>query len=400
MRIQFDVTITQLPIVRLDDAAVTRRMCIELCYETSFWNEFFEFQLPKTASAISILCSLVLIIELLQDFTHRQSRRRHRTQQQLRTLGAGGEHRHHHHQQQQHVISKVLFSVCVGDVLFSLGWFLGTWAGDKENTVYAKKTFGTQGTCTFQGFLLQFAGLGGIVSNAYLGVVFWRMINVGCNFNYELSTRGQRVTNISLLGIWLVAFGVACIPLSMDMYHTTGPCCWIAGDGDNGHNDAILWSVALQVIPLFLVVLIDTILMCRIYYTVSRRLSPAASSNANNNNINNNNFTTTKGELDYNSSSSSCGGDGISDGGRAMAVISSDTTTTSISKTSRFEAEDEMAKSSLAAFQPQLHQQHQQHYTSTESVYGNAPSYETETTSEDDNVHQSSSSSMSWFSSA
>lgn len=84
---------------------------------------FAEIYLPKVAGAISILCSLVLITEILKDAkVSRNTNRQHQRggRQTTTTAAASLRGRGSRGVGGPSAIAKLLFSVSVGDVFFSL----------------------------------------------------------------------------------------------------------------------------------------------------------------------------------------------------------------------------------------------------------------------------------------
>jgi hypothetical protein len=84
---------------------------------------------PKVGAALSWVGSSCIIAEVLSD---RKSTR------------AGSR-----------PISRLLLGMSVADFIFSVAWFLTTWASPK-GTAHAHWAMGTIATCELQGFLLQF----------------------------------------------------------------------------------------------------------------------------------------------------------------------------------------------------------------------------------------------------
>ena len=180
-------------------------------------------------------------------------------------------------------------------MLYYSAWVIGTWAVDKDSpwgkgltrgSVY----YGTAATCSAQGFILQFSGLASLLSNASLAIVFLWMIqskSIGWREDVRQTYKLHAWVNKSTIFVWIVSLIVATVPLALDMYHGTGPVCWIAAEpygctetwslppdveetnctsGDN----ATLYGAVFQAVPVTLVVLVDAIIMCRIYSIVRR----------------------------------------------------------------------------------------------------------------------------------
>ena len=81
--------------------------------EEEIASRFFitEVYFPKIAAAFSILCSTILILEIIKDIRRNRSNNNNNGQRRRGHQGGGGG---------ISVISKVLLSVSVGDVIFSL----------------------------------------------------------------------------------------------------------------------------------------------------------------------------------------------------------------------------------------------------------------------------------------
>ena len=116
---------------------------------------------------------------------------------------------------------------------------------------------------------LQFGGMVSLSTNASLAVFFLLMIK----HNY---TEGKLKAwaHKSQAIIWIISFGIACVPLFQNMYHASGPVCWIAADPRGCRESwdlptdmdeknctagdyAAFYGLALQVAPVVLFVFID-----------------------------------------------------------------------------------------------------------------------------------------------
>jgi hypothetical protein len=60
-------------------------------------NPFAEFYLPKIAASLSMIGSMIVLGEVLHDIRS----------------------------QKGSIVSRIMLSMCLGDILFSFGWFLG-----------------------------------------------------------------------------------------------------------------------------------------------------------------------------------------------------------------------------------------------------------------------------------
>ena len=82
------------------------------------WGYIGEHIAPKFAALLSIIFSSILIAELLKDFKAQQRQQRGEAQQQQQREGEGGQGGGG--KGGTIIISKILFSVSVGDIIFSL----------------------------------------------------------------------------------------------------------------------------------------------------------------------------------------------------------------------------------------------------------------------------------------
>jgi hypothetical protein len=163
--------------------------------------------LPKPFALLSMICSYVMIRELL-----REPRRG-------AFLGFGGT-----------PINRMLVGMAAADIIFSIAYFLGTWPSpDNDDGLNGK---GNAGTCIAQGFFITLGYVASYTSSSCLSVFYYLVV---CrNFKdhdlgrWELWFHGS---------IWLVALGLAVYPIPLDLYHNSGPICWIESDPPGCQGD-------------------------------------------------------------------------------------------------------------------------------------------------------------------
>ena len=90
----------------------------ELSYEEEQppYDKYLVALLSRFTALLSMIASYVFIHEVIKDHKNQ----RHEC------------HQHHHRRGQNKAISRVLLSMSVADIFFSLGWFLSTWMAPKE----------------------------------------------------------------------------------------------------------------------------------------------------------------------------------------------------------------------------------------------------------------------------
>jgi hypothetical protein len=234
-----------------------------------------EFYMPKVAAALSMFASSVIICEVYQDFT-------------ADTATA---------------VSRILLSMSIGDLLFSLGWILGTWAVPKDlpdnsfsctngtqelpyldgtnhvtnwtrdSLIYLNGTnLGTRGTCPFQGFIIQMGLMASLLFSASLAVVY--LLQTTYQWRPERLLAGVQL-NVTIGVLWTVCLISAVIPLCLDMYRWAGPLCWISapatGEVDTiecQEGPATTLVFSLHVIPVWSCIILDSIIMAVIYRKV------------------------------------------------------------------------------------------------------------------------------------
>lgn len=102
----------------------------------------------------------------------------------------------------------------VGDVFFSLAYFLTVWPSPSYLPYLDGKNVGTVGTCTAQGFFLWFGRTVSIFLNCALSVFYLLMVKYNYR-DYQLKKLEVWVQG----GIWLLALAIAVIPIPLEMYN-------------------------------------------------------------------------------------------------------------------------------------------------------------------------------------
>jgi hypothetical protein len=194
---------------------------------------------PQLAAAISVIGSYIIIREVLKD--HRLKR---------------GE-----------AVPRVLLAMSFADVIFSLGWFLGSWPCPSEIT-YLWGNVGNIATCNFQGFLIQFGLMASPLFNISLAFFFLLMVR------YNWSDNRLRKLEPWIHGsIWTFALAASIFPIPLELYNTGFTTCWFeSGYEDCGEGvpctrgeDAWIYAVAFTVFPVLTCVMLSAVIMGMIY---------------------------------------------------------------------------------------------------------------------------------------
>ncbi|CAB9531835.1 expressed unknown protein [Seminavis robusta] len=193
---------------------------------TVFATDFTEYYLPQIAALSSMLCSGLIIAEVREDG-------RQGAAQSTTFIAVGA-------------VSQILLSMSAGDMLFSLGWFLASWAH-----------FG--GSCIFQGLIIQLGYMASLLFSSSLAVVYLLMIE--CNWDQG---RIQARIPYMMLILWSICLASALVPLALHRYRyqPVGPVCWI---GSPNPKDATFIVAALQLIPVWSCIFLDSVIMFLIF---------------------------------------------------------------------------------------------------------------------------------------
>lgn len=164
--------------------------------------------------------------------------------------------------------------------IYYRGWLLGAWvvpAGYDPN-FYRGQSYGTTGSCRFQGFIFQFGSLASLFFNASLAVVYLLMVQ----WNWSKIWLVQVFRPLGIL-FWILSFGCALALLLLDLYHPVGPICWINSPVIPGYcqemtaeeivlrpecqerMDVTPILIGMQLLPTWFCIFLDTVIMCVIY---------------------------------------------------------------------------------------------------------------------------------------
>jgi hypothetical protein len=203
---------------------------------------------PKFAAALSLFGSFMLLYELYLDWRQGNAR--------------------------DGAIVRILVSLSVSDIIFSLAWFLTTWPSPSDLT-YIRN----QATCTFQGFILQLGYGSSPLFNVTLALFFLLRIRYRWTDSHL-----RRLEPWVQASIWTFALAAAIYPIPLGLYNNGYYVCWIEsypmdcldsyryGDeatctrGDNAWIHALFFSV----FPLWVCIFCALIFMGMIYTTVSQ----------------------------------------------------------------------------------------------------------------------------------
>ena len=145
------------------------------------------------------------------------------------------------------------------------------------------------GSCRFQGFLFQFGTMASLFFNASLAAVYLLMVQ----WNWSKRRLVQVFRPLGIL-FWIISFGCALALLLLDLYHPVGPICWINSPvipkycQDLTAEEVLEQSecqdpadvtpilIGMQVLPTWICIFLDTIIMC-VIYSKTMRLEQSAS---------------------------------------------------------------------------------------------------------------------------
>jgi len=178
-----------------------------------------------------------------------------------------------HQNRKGNAITRLLMSMGMADLFFSLGTIMGTFASPAE-LEYLRMNFGTTATCDTQGFLLT---LGFTASPMFvLALSYFYLLII--RYDYPDQSL-QRVEFLVHTLLWAVALAVAVAPLVMGMYNNDLETCWITehplgcahedsnAECERGHG-ASDYAHVLAFIPLWPCMTMCTITVCCLLGTI------------------------------------------------------------------------------------------------------------------------------------
>jgi hypothetical protein len=171
--------------------------------------------------------------------------------------------------------SRILVSMSIADIIFSLGYFLTTWPAPSDLN-YIRFNVGNQATCTFQGFIVQLGYVASPLFNITLALCF--LLRIRCQWT---DFRLKRLEPWTQGFIWSFALACAIYPIPLGLYNNAWEICWIepypmdcldsARYGDEADctrgDNAWIHALVFQVFP-WVCVLCALICMGMIYATV------------------------------------------------------------------------------------------------------------------------------------
>jgi len=205
---------------------------------------------PQVASVISIIGSFVVMREVLID----------------------------HKEKKGKAIPRILFALCIADLVFSSGWILATWPSPKELD-YLWFNIGNQATCDFQAFLLNFGLLASPLFN--ISLAFFCLLMVRYKWSDE---RLRTIEPWVHGGIWTFSLVCAIFPIYLGIYNNAWTVCWFESSpagckdsfryGDEATcergDNAWLYAVAFTVFPVMTCVVLSFVIMGMLYCFVRR----------------------------------------------------------------------------------------------------------------------------------
>ena len=171
------------------------------------------------------------------------------------------------------------------------GWFIGTWASPKNDEFllgylqYTNK--GSVTTCSIQGFIIQFGGFASLMFNASLAIIYW--LKTKHTNTWQESHVRHLQTKLQYI-LWTLSLMSAILPTIFNMYHNTGPICWIdasprgctqswelaiSGRSEEDSNcvagdNATMAILGLELLPIWSCIIIDSVCMYKIYKTTKQ----------------------------------------------------------------------------------------------------------------------------------
>ena len=169
---------------------------------------------------------------------------------------------------------RLLLAMSCVDILSSFWFFMSTWPIPEDTPdVYAAS--GTQGSCTTQGFFIQFNSASPLL-NAGLSVYYLLVMR----YKWTEDRLRKTVQPILLSVPLLWGMGTAFAGLGLDLYNSANNWCWIAAyppgcQGDEcmrgkDDDDTDMYRWVLFYCPLWFAIFFATVVMAIVYWTVAR----------------------------------------------------------------------------------------------------------------------------------
>lgn len=117
-------------------------------------------------------------------------------------------------------IPRVILSLSACDLIFSLALFLTTWPS--PSYVELCYNVGTQASCTFQGFFVQFGLTSTFLWSGCLSVFYLLIIRYSWT-----DTQLEKLEKWAHGAIWVFVIGASVFPIPLGLYNNTGGFCWI-----------------------------------------------------------------------------------------------------------------------------------------------------------------------------
>lgn len=204
--------------------------------------------LPKPFACISMVCSFVMVREIIAD--HRQPN--------AAAVSNGDP------------IKRMLLSNAVADLLFSLAYFLTTWPSPHDDVTWGiTGNIGNTLTCTIQGFILQLGFVASVIFSAGLSIFYFLTIQFGWKMHHL-----EKIEKVVQSFIWLTALAAAVYPIPIELYNNNYDVCWLDSyPGDCSGDDCIRGSnprphqLAFVILPWSCMALVLAVMM-QLFWTV------------------------------------------------------------------------------------------------------------------------------------
>jgi hypothetical protein len=154
------------------------------------------------------------------------------------------------------IYCRLILGMAAIDFVTSLMYSMSTWPMQK-GTQYAFYSLGNRGTCTMQGFFLQ-VEIASPIYHLFLSIYYLLILK------YRWPPRKMKSYEKYMHGIALLfGMGTAIALLPLDVYGAFFVWCWI-----DSRDDTALYRWLFFFGPLWIIILVSSILMIQIYYHV------------------------------------------------------------------------------------------------------------------------------------
>lgn len=236
-------------------------------YDDDYYRPASHSIIPVVRASISILGSYIILREVYCDHRDRRRQQHHRS-------------RHNNISGNATIlclpISRVLMSISVADIFFSIGLGMSTFVSPEENE-NLEWSFGNVQSCEVQGFFVQ---LGFVASSLFCGVLamFYYL-----TISYRWSDDRLQCLECWVYPImWIFSLAVSIFPITLGLYNSAWGICWIASApegckdsfnyGDDANctrgGNAWIYSAVFSIFPSWICLVIYLVVMILLYCVV------------------------------------------------------------------------------------------------------------------------------------